>query len=270
MPSSDSAITLGGITCWDEGTSERFGRYKSSATRTLLCNWQDRVELLAYLRGGVEQVGGNWVVAIGNYPDFPFLFIDTVTCEGIAGPGGLSVGSGGLVAYQYARLRATYTTFDYVPGNETGTMGLDFGSQVLQLPQSASFLQYGDGAGEDLPPEDAPPVIIPTVTITRTVRDAPSLPVAAILAAAVAPVNSASFLGADPGFVLFDGGRSLRRIVSDGSTNYDLEYRFQYRALPWNQVYAVGGSGGPARPVIRKSDGSPLYASSDLNALFSF
>lgn len=268
MPSSDSAIIIGSVSCWDEGTVERFSRYRSTATRTLLCNWQDRAALIGSLRGGVQQVGTEWVVSVGNYPDFPFLYIDTVTCEGVAGPSGLSVGSGGMVAYQYARLRATYSTFDYQPGTETGTMGLDFGSQVVQLPQSESYLQFGDSGGEDLAPEDTPPLIIPTVTITRTVRDAPSLPVTAILTAIAAPVNSAEFLGADPGYVLFDGGRSLRRLTTDGSINYDLEYRFQYRAVQWNQVYATGGS-GPTRPVIRKADGSPLYASSDLNALFT-
>jgi hypothetical protein len=268
MPSSDTAITIGGVTCWDEGTIERFARYRSTATRTLLCAWTDRVALIEYLRGGSVDTSSGWIVTVGNYPDFPFLFIESVTCEGVAGPGGLSVGPNGVVAYQYARLRATYATFEYQPGTETGTMGLDFGSQVLTLPQSTSILQYGDGASEDLPPEDAPPLIIPTVAITRTVKDAPSIPMDTILACIQAPVNSASFLGADPGYVLFDGGRSLRRLTTAGAINYDLEYRFQYRAIPWNQVYANGGDSGPTRPVIRKADGLPLYASSDLNGLF--
>src|ERR1700722_2963240 len=107
MPTTDTAITIGTITCWDEGTIERFTRYKSAATRTLLCHWTDRATLIATLRGGVALVGGVWTVNVGNYPDFPFLFIDSVTCEGVAGSAGLSVGTNGLVAHKYARLRAT-------------------------------------------------------------------------------------------------------------------------------------------------------------------
>ena len=90
------------------------------------------------------------------YPDAPSLPFDSMHIEGVAGEDGLSVGPNGMVAYKYARLRINYKTLDYVEGVTTGTMSLDYATQITHLPQSASTFKFSDGTM--LSPQDSPPI----------------------------------------------------------------------------------------------------------------
>ena len=50
---STTAITFLGVQVWDEGTEENFVRTgNSTAVRTMLCAWEDRVPIINQIRGG--------------------------------------------------------------------------------------------------------------------------------------------------------------------------------------------------------------------------
>jgi hypothetical protein len=261
-----TAVSIFGIQCWDEGTREVIGRGVSYAVRKIKCKWADRIALTQKLRAPSATIGSVVVFSAGaSYPAYPQLFCDTVETTGVVGGGGLTTDDVGMVAYKYAQLTATYKTLEFggTASYDPNSVGVDFSSQIIHVPQSTSWLKYSDGGMESLPPEDSPPIIIPTATLTVPLRNLAKLPVTAIIAATEAPVNTISVFGSSIGKVFFDGGRSIRRVNVDGSTNWDLDLRFQLRTIPWNSVVSKTGA---VRPVVRQ-DGSPLYASSDLNNL---
>ena len=109
MPLDPStSIQMYGVNVWDEGTQEDFVRLgASSATRTTLCAWTDRITIINNIRGGGEILtGGMYYYSLSQaYPDAPFLVFDSIRVEGIAGDTGLNVGPNGLVGYKYARIR---------------------------------------------------------------------------------------------------------------------------------------------------------------------
>jgi hypothetical protein len=264
---SSTSITLLGIQVWDEGTREQFVRAStSSATRTLVCAWNDRVALINVLRGNVLQESPAVVQYSppAAYPDAPWLFVDTIDVEGIPGESGLSVGTNGLVAYKYARIRVTYRSLPYLEGTETGVLSVDYGSEWFTLSNSRPSLKFSDGSGEDVSTDLNPSLRITTVAFRQTRNNLPSIPVNQIVAA-TDTVNQSSFQGAAPGTVKFDGAASQRRLFSNGSPGWDLTYAFTYRPVGWNVAYdPVGGW----RPVLLKSSGQPPFASYDYNALF--
>lgn len=292
---ASTQITIGGVQCWDEGTQESLGRAKSSAQRTLLCAWTDRVKLIAALRGGGSIVGAvSLFNAAQQYsPDFPFLYIDTVGTEGV---GVLSQDGNGMVAYKYARLTAKYSTIDYIEGAETGTVSIDFANQILTLPRSQSMLKFTDGAMEDLPPENHPGLRNTIFTIEFVRRNLPQFPTTKIKAACDAPLNSdtvsltlptvnpfglsggglgiplggledpnATDFSFEPGKVLFEGGKSFRRNTTTSAISYDIAYRMSYNPLGWDKFFDKTGA---LRQVV-KQNGDPLYASSALMALLA-
>ncbi|MGD0462157.1 MAG: hypothetical protein ABSB74_06690 [Tepidisphaeraceae bacterium] len=144
---STTAITFLGVQVWDEGTEENFVRTgNSTAVRTMLCAWEDRVAIINQIRGGGVQLGAYYYYNLSQaYPDAPFLPFDSIHVEGLPGENGLTVGPNGLVGYKYARLRITYKSLDYIEGVTTGTMSLDYATHTVSLPQSAPTYQFPDG-----------------------------------------------------------------------------------------------------------------------------
>src|SRR3984957_6901955 len=162
---STTAITFLGVQAWDEGTEENFVRTgNSTAVRTMLCAWEDRVTIIEQIRGGGSEYGTLYFYTASQaYPDAPFLSFDSIRVEGLPGENGLTVGPNGLVGYKYARLRITYKSLDYFDGVTTGTMSLDFATQVVGLPRSTPTYQFPDGT--PLAPQDSPPLRVGIVTI---------------------------------------------------------------------------------------------------------
>jgi hypothetical protein len=203
----------------------------------------------------------------------------TVTKGHSAGPGwgrgwgedGLSVGPNGMVAYKYARLRINYKTLDYVEGVTTGTLSLDYATQITHLPQSASTFKFSDGT--PLSPQDSPPIRRGIVTMVQTRKNLASLPTGTVQGLAGC-VNSLPFLSSAPGTVLFDGARADRRLTTVGAENWDMTYKFLYDPVGWNNVLQPSSNSTPAnvgtyQQIGRVSDGSTLYPLADLNALLS-
>jgi hypothetical protein len=267
---STTAITFLGVQAWDEGTEENFVRTgNSTAVRTMLCAWEDRITIINQIRGGGAEIGNYYFYTPSQvYPDAPFLPFDSFHVQGLPGEDGLTVGPNGLVGYKYARLRITYKSLDYFDGVTTGTMSLDYATHLISLPQSAPTYQFPDGTS--LPPQDSPPIRVGIVTIVQTRKNLAVLPSATVQSLAGC-VNSSTFLGGDSGTVLFDGAHADRRLTTTGTENWDMTYKFLYLAAGWNNLLQAAakssGTVGTFQQVTRISDGSTLYRLADLSPL---
>jgi hypothetical protein len=269
---STTAITFLGIQAWDEGTEENFVRTgNSSAVRTMLCAWEDRISIINQIRGGGEEIGSFYYYTVSqDYPDAPFLAFDSIHVEGLPGEDGLTVGPNGLVGYKYARLRITYKSLDYFEGVTTGTMSLDFATQVVGLPRSTPTYQFPDGT--PLLPQDSPPLRVGIVTIVQTRKNLAELPTSLVQSLAGC-VNSVTFLDGAPGTVLFDGGHADRRLTTVGAENWDMTYKFLYLPSGWNNILqpysktSRSTAVGTLQQVTRISGGQTLYTLADLTPL---
>jgi hypothetical protein len=269
---STTSITFLGVQVWDEGTEEHFVRVgNSSATRTMLCAWEDRVTIINQIRGGADVIGGFYYYTPSQvYPDAPSLPFDSIHVEGLAGEDGLSVGPNGMVAYKYARMRIVYKTLDYIDGVETGTLSLDYATQFVSLPQSASTYQFPDGT--KLAAQDSPPLRRGIVSMVQTRKNLANLPTD-LVQSLCGCVNSAAFLGGAAGTVLFDGAHADRRLTMAGSENWDMTYKFLYDPIGWSYLLQPSTTAtsstavGTFQLVTRISDGSTLYPSGDLSQL---
>jgi len=269
---STTAITFLGVQAWDEGTEENFVRTgNSTAVRTMLCAWEDRISIINQIRGGGVELGAFYYYTPSQvYPDAPFLPFDSIHVEGLPGEDGLTVGPNGLVGYKYARLRITYKSLDYFDGVTTGTMSLDFATQVVGLPRSAPTYQFPDGT--PLAPQDSPPIRVGIVTIVQTRKNLAVLPTSLVQSLAGC-VNSSSFMGGNVGTVLFDGGHADRRLTTTGAENWDMTYKFLYLPTGWNNILQPSSKNssstavGTFQQVTRISDGSTLYSEGDLSQL---
>jgi hypothetical protein len=271
---STTSITFLGVQVWDEGTEENFVRTgKSTAVRTLLCAWEDRIAIINQIRGGGEEIGSVYIYTPSQrYPDAPALPFDAIHVEGLPGENGLSVGPNGMVAYKYARLRITYKALDYFDGITTGTMSLDFATHTISLPRSMATYQFPDGT--PLSPQDSPPLRVGIVTIVQTRKNLAILPTGLVQSLAGC-VNSVAFLGGTPGTVLFDGAHADRRLTTGGDENWDMTYKFLYLPTGWNKLLQasskVSGSTaiGTFQQVTRIATGDPLYPTADLSPLLA-
>jgi hypothetical protein len=271
---STTSITFLGVQVWDEGTEENFVRTgKSTAVRTMLCAWGDRIAIINQIRGGGEEIGSLYLYTpSATYPDAPALPFDAIHVEGLPGENGLSVGPNGMVAYKYARLRITYKALDYFDGVTTGTMSLDFATHTIALPRSAPTYQFPDGT--PLSPQDSPPMRVGIVTIVQTRKNLAVLPTTMVQSLAGC-VNSATFLNGAPGTILFDGAHADRRLTTTGDENWDMTYKFLYLPTGWNKLLQasskVSGSGavGTFQQVTRIATGDTLYPTADLTPLLA-
>lgn len=263
---TSTSITLFGVPVWDEGAVENFGRLHSSATRTLLCRWADRATVIDGLRGGTVIVGGvATFTPPAAYPDAPWLPVDSIDVIGVAGEDGLSVGANGMIAYTWARLKVVYKPPDYNETTETGSLALDFSTEVFSVPQGQPSFQYSFDAAP-VPPEACPSIRQTTVTFVRTRRNVAAIPTATILALA-GTVNAAAFEGAAIGTVRFDGASTQRRLTTAGEENWDITYKFVYRPSGWNSFFRP--SSGTFAPVVSIAGGNPPYPSGDFDQLFT-
>lgn len=269
---STTAITFLGVQAWDEGTEENFVRTgNSTAVRTMLCAWEDRITIIDQIRGGGEEVGSfYYYTASQAYPDAPFLAFDSIHVEGLPGEDGLTVGPNGLVGYKYARLRITYKSLDYFEGVTTGTLSLDFATQVVGLPRSVPTYQFPDGT--PLSPQDTPPIRVGIVTMVQTRKNLAELPTSLVQGLAGC-VNSTAFLGGDQGTVLFDGAHADRRLTTTGVENWDMTYKFLYLPVGWNKLLQPSSNSssstvvGTFQQVTNIATGNTLYVEADLSPL---
>ena len=108
----------------------------------------------------------------------------------------------------------------------------------------------------------------PKLDMSITLKNIPYLPAQGVLNALQAPINKYSYLGVNPGYLLFNGAEDIPAHSSDGTPLRDVALSFSYRPIaPWDYVYngAIPGwdqvvdSGG--NPIIQRSDLSTIVPS---------
>lgn len=258
MPLASTSITLGGVQCWDEEIAESFTRTTAKVTRTIRCAWADRGKLIGFLRGGANVIGNFYIYTTPQTaPAYPWLYTDEVE---VARDGAKKQDGAGVIAGDYAILTVAYTP---ILGTQTGSISVDFGKEIIALPDNA--LKFADGSGEPVPGSKAK--VIPIVGITQSRLNLGTLPVQAILAASLAPLDNSGLFGAPAGTLLFDGGRAVRKFTTAGAENWDLEYRFLCRPmLRWDYMF---DSTGVARQVVTNGGGTAFYTMSSLQSLYN-
>lgn len=258
-----TAITIGGVQCWDNDAEEDMNRYRSEAVRHLTCAWSNRMALMAALLGGSTQNGViQNTAASARYPDATWLRADSIAT---VGEGIKSVGPNGMVAYTWAHLTVRYKTSDIsLLSEEIGTLSIDVRADVLMPSQNEPTFKWSSD-NKDLPVEATPGIPIPIVEFVKARRNMAAIPMALILSL-VDHVNSSSFEGAAAGKVLYHGARSEATITSAGVYNFDLAHRFTYHPYGHNKM--LRPSTGAWENIVTKTGSNPPHPTGDLNALF--
>lgn len=145
------------------------------------------------------------------------------------------------------------------------TQELDFTTETYSHKAKMTY-QSGPASGS---PIDIPAkYTIPITHLSLTFHKLPYMPMTAVRLLR-GRVNSATFLGATTGTVLFNGAKTTREYNSDGTIVQKLTLLFSERdALhPWNSL--------PSQTTatwypVAASDGSKLFPTADLNPLLAF
>jgi hypothetical protein len=252
-----------GVDVYDEGATEQISASDAEATWVVVCNWTDRLSLALWFTGSFTTSGViTQVTQPMVYPDAFWLFGHSVRTEGV---GTQTVGANGMAAFQYARLTVTFKPKQSgsIDTFEKGEESIDFGADVLSFNGAEPFFKWKSD-NKTLPAEASPGKIIPVVTFTKTIKGIHTIPYPAIFAAAAAPVNSNTYLGAAPGKLRFDGAQSVVRFTSTGTIK-DLTGKFSFRPIEWNKM--LRPSTGNFEEIVTINGANPLYASSDFSAL---
>jgi hypothetical protein len=266
------------------------------AERHILCAWEDRLAMVAALLGDGYALGGTRRAA---YPDRPPVVAMRVEVAPFhARPddqGAFNDVTAQLNSYsgQYAELTIAYELLEVgsrpgEPAHESGTFlayRMGFSNQEIALP--------GDAFHWEVQPEvpvtaDAIPVLRVPLVEHRLTWYRVSAPPWDAVRACVGCVNTAEFLGAVAGTVLFDGVTADREFIalqSDGRAQYAwrLVYVFRERAarsspapgLPlatygWNYAYRPLPQQSPGFDRPLDGAGNTLYRAVDFAQLFVF
>ncbi len=209
-----------------------------------------------------------------QHPMSPNLWC--MQAEVVQGLGKPALNPGGFPAYSGgALIRAEYRApqFDFFPNpNQSfdpvtpitwATQTLDYSSEVYTVQNSKFLWQAGPDNGK---PIGIPAKIeIPITTMVLTYERLPYIPMTVVRNLRFR-VNTAVFLGAGIGLVLFRGASTVRQFNTDGTVCQKTALIFMERDpdFPWNslpsrstlQWFAVADGGG--RKLFRTGDLSPL------------
>jgi hypothetical protein len=251
-----------GVDVYDEGATEQIGANDAEATWVVVCNYADRLTLALWFTGSFTTSGViNQVTQPMTYPDAFWLFGHSVRTEGI---GPQTVGPNGMAAFEYARLTVTFKPKESgsIDSLEKGEETLDFGADVLSFNGAEPFFKWSDN--KPLPAEASPGKIVPIVTFTKTIKGIHAIPLAAVFSIAKAPINSNTYMGAEPGTLRFEGAQTSKRFTTTG-VQKDFTAKFSWRAIPWNKM--LRPSTGNFEDIKTINGGNPLYDSSDFTPL---
>lgn len=271
------SITIGGISCEEmrDGFEESVDGQGVHATKKYLCDWSGRYAVANALLGFTSGTGsGGPVTTVPPmaYPEIPNLYARDITIEG---KGKCTQGTLQL-QFEKAIVTAQYGTssgwsplplpnMSIDPGSPFtyATQDLDFGREMLTIEKSAVFLANGSKLKNQ---NYAVP--LPHAILTIQLQRVPYLPAQAILVAMGKPLNSVRFLGVDPGYLMFDGCKSHRENMTDGSYSQNLTLVFRVRpVLRWDEVYGPEPSDGPQQVLTGGGLGTAVLLRTDLSTL---
>ena len=230
----------------EEGNDERGG----FAHKPYLVDWGNRILFSQQVMGQSAQSGGSkgvWTRQVPySYPESPGLYAQSTQIK----PFGEWFDTT-PISYPSAIVTVTFRPLDWqaVPMDDPfylnqidpttpvlyATQELDYGVEYVQLPSVGM-------PGVTIPPKFlSDSSVVPTplnrrVTVVRMVytwNQLPYIPMSQIQTF-LDTLNDATFLGCPKGTVLFEGPKTIREQMSDGTVVQKLTYNFKYRSVDWN------------------------------------
>lgn len=276
------AVTINGIVC-----QELVQDYRETAdiqagfgaTKSYLCSWANRFKVAhGFLGLSTTALPGGTITLTIPLP-YPELAAESTnllaSCYAravdIRGVGSPTQGASNI-SYNYAVVTVTFGPFPWTfSGNDF--MQLDptrpyiwaeqhftYSDEYITVPKTAAFFKTGTK------PLDADwGFLSPKLEMSITLKNVPYLPAPAVLFALQAPINSATYLGCAPGYLLFNGGQDDPGQAADGTQTRDVTLSFSFRPLaPWDYVY--NGAINNWDQVVTGA-GNPIIARSDLSTI---
>ena len=264
-----------------------------TATRYLLCAWDDRRALAAKLMGDGYLFGGNFASA---YPDTTGVYAMRVHTEPFHDDVTTQVLEDlteGLNSYSgFAKVVATYEMLG--TDNDTGdredmpeteretflTYRMDIGGEMMELP--SQHLHWASGVDILVPPKAVPLMRIPIVEHHMNWHRVIAPPWKAISKQA-GTLNAEEFLGAPAESILFEGATADIEFIGFNGLlvpekcwrlNYvfrEKRYKDQQDAdnpLGWNHTYRPLPIANPGWDKLWDANNDPLYQSTDFADLF--
>jgi hypothetical protein len=274
-------ITIAGVQCQElvadltEGADLIAGPI---AQKGFLCPWTSRLAVAQGILGLNTAVSLGTAITINTplpYPDIPNAYAHTISIQGVGSP----TQGPNQIQWPFAIISVNYQALHW------SFAGINFGASdaLIQIDPSTPLtyceqrvkvsttwitipgtgLKFANGnklSGRN--------VSIPLcqMDMQLTFMRVPYMPAQTILnGVALAPLNSATFLGQQPGFMLFNGMDTETSNQTDGSKSENLTMSISWRNIPWDQDWDPVGQA--FSQVQNGSTGSPLLARSDLNQL---
>lgn len=268
------ATTINGIVCQElrEGFEEGVDSRGPHASKKFLCAWADRYAVangLLGLSSGTGSGGPVTLSAPNQWPEALNMFVQEVTIEGR----GKATDGAVQIEFTQAVVTANYgvPTWGYAPlpfmSIDPGqpfvyaTQSIDFGREMITVEGSSCTL-----AGGGTFPASVPYAVpLPHAILTIQLQRVPYLPAQAILVAMGKPLNNATFLGVQPGYLMFNGCKSHAEAISDGTYTQNLTLVFSVRpVLRWDETFDPNGTSGPKQVLY---NGLPILQRSNLATL---
>jgi hypothetical protein len=289
------AITIGGIVCQElvrPGGQDYRENYSiqggPTCTKSFLCPWANRYTVAHAILGlnTVTSILGAGLTLVTPMP-FPELSLESGNSlasmyareVAIKGYGNPTQGTYQAV-WPQAEVIVTYGPFPWTFGGIDNfqisfnnpylwaVQNITFNNEFITIPgRSVQFLSTGTPLlGTDWGFNS------PKIDFEIVLKNVPYLPTTQLLAAMVAPVNSLTYLGINPGYLLFNGPDTQNVQLADGTQGRDIGLSFSYRPIaPWDYTFnpkrTFSATYGWWDQVVGPDGSTPVIARSDLSQI---
>jgi hypothetical protein len=273
--STSIPITLptGTFNIWDESRGEETsegGPVREVLTRdtreghavwNILAMWSDRIPIAGGLLGSTTTISGAPVyLPPAPYPNIAKWICNKIEIKGL---GLITPGSGlnYIGSPKYARMTVMFGPPEYDPKGSNGLMvgelGLEFASNAIALAQNAVSFVWTDGTA--LPSSLYPTLRTTTVVAGLTLYDRGTLN-QNLITSYLDAVNEDEFQGYAPETMILRGARSDRRMLLDGTLNYNtnLIWEVTNQTYTWNQIWRPVNGGSPSGWQDFRIAGAPV------------
>lgn len=264
---------------WDMYTTSVVSQEVSEqgADWTFACLWDEQYAISEAIVGGGALTGSTTYYANGmEFPNNPNWIAKKISI-GPLQPMGQALQQTDapfLSAFQYAKCVCHFGVPPYLmtQQNNTGEDEVDFCvNSVPQSSQSTGFNWSDDNT--PVPADMNLPITYATLKYTKQVFNRTSLNLP-LIRSLLNHVNITPIFGAPAGAVLFQGGRSRRKITSKGALNWDITFQFEENNCPgmagttsgWNKLWKP--QKGWTSFYMNAAGHPSLFANGDLNSLF--
>ncbi len=271
-------IVIGGINCEELVAEfrEGFGLLDGpTAQKGFLCPWGDRYTVAQALLGlsATTHIGELTLNTPKQYPERATMYAHDIGIQGVGFP---QEGTNGVMAFYRAIISVNYQCLPWsFEGIDLGLYynNIDPATPLIYCRQTMDYstcwitiphkgLKFAGGAF--LHRDWKMPLC--QIEMNLTFIRVPYLPGQVAFQVAKAPLNSTTFLGAPPGYVIFNGWRNEQTRDTAGNFTQDINMSFSFRSVPWDQDW--NPLGAPAAfQQVQDGAGNPIMQRSDLNIL---